>query len=595
MRTILRIMVLAALIGQGAFAAEKTPAGRAGPRQYGLGYNVYFGDLHSHSAYSNDAWQIQKFLLHQTPVEPAGSIASARARGLDFMALTDHAEQLNYQNLIYGQYGDEWANTQTQGNAGNAADMVVFLGYEFTKTGAVKDEDENLVPLPGAGHKCVIFRGTSVPETPLGANTTNTPLDLWASLVGYEAMTIPHHPARGEAPAAGELQEWEEYDMSTDWSYVPSDPSLMPVVEVFSVHGSSDYGISGDLCPDPVPGFRTDRSVELALMNWLSTGNPAYKLGLVGGTDDHTSRPGNCTTDGPDVIVAAEGEYSGGMAVVLATGRTRAEIFDAIVARRCYATSGPKINLDFSAWPVGNPGGAVIMGQTLTVARGATVHLSAAAGPGPGNTVAIDRLVVTTTDGTLIPARTSYDGTSLDIEFAVLRPQYVRVTAYQETTQRYDTETSSWVDTEERAWSSPIWIEIADDSLLAVTSPNGGQTWDLGSSHDITWTATGLERVKIELLRGGTNPQLIATDVAATPGVLAWVVPGTLTPAGDYSLRISALDVGVSAVDESDQVFALRSNTPQLALSHSRLNFAKVGTAITSAQTLRIRNAAAAR
>jgi len=57
-------------------------------------YSIYWGDIHSHTAYSDDAYVIQKNL----GLEP-GRVQSALDYGkqqLDFLAIKDHAEHTEY-------------------------------------------------------------------------------------------------------------------------------------------------------------------------------------------------------------------------------------------------------------------------------------------------------------------------------------------------------------------------------------------------------------------------------------------------------------------------------------------------------------------
>lgn len=58
-----------------------------------------------------------------------------------------------------------------------------------------------------------------------------------------------------------------------------------------------------------------------------------YKLGFTGGTDSHYAEPGN-----PDV---------GGITGVYAPALSRIDIFNALIARRTFATSGPRITMVF--------------------------------------------------------------------------------------------------------------------------------------------------------------------------------------------------------------------------------------------------------
>lgn len=413
-------------------------------------YQVYFGDLHVHTAYSNDAWKIQKLVLKKTPEEPEGAIISAKTRPLDFVAITDHAEQIDVENLIYGRYGQEWVNLQTQCNQGNSAEIVAFIGFEYTKTSAKLNPDSSLSPIPGGGHKCVIFKSDVVPASPYGSTETNSPIDLWNYLQGYECITIPHHPARGDAPQAGE--NWDEYDMSTDWSYFPPIPDIQPLVEIFSVHGSSE----DTMYEDQVAGFRAEKSVESALSLWLKTGNPAYKLGIVGSTDDHTSRPGNCLVETQDAIMVEEGDYSGGLAAALATAKSRDGIFAALQSRKTYGTSGPKINLDFTIVVRSAPARTYFMGETISGRSGEIpVELRI---DSEGATASIEKTEIIVVDS-LGKTQTFYYQATLTLNLILSRRSYIRVTAYQSPTQRWDPQSSSWVITQERAWSSPIWFE----------------------------------------------------------------------------------------------------------------------------------------
>jgi len=416
-------------------------------------YNIYYGDIHSHTAYSNDAYIIQKLILGINPIGPYGAIQNAISNGLDFVAITDHAEQLDVKNNLYGRCNNEWIDTQLQVNATNGEKIVTFIGWEYTKTAAVKDGSGKLVDVPGAGHKCVIFKDANVPPSPFGATDTNGPNDLWNYLKGYDCITIPHHSARGEAPEAG--ASWDEYDMSTDWNYIPANPRIQPLVEIFSVHGSSDY--SG--CEDAVPGFRDERSVESALMKWFDTQNPAYKLGIVGSTDNHISQPGSCIEEIKDAVLPQEGDYTGGLIAVLAKEKNRDSIFEAMRAKRTYATSGPRINLFFTAKIKGEEK-EYVMGETIKLDKKGIVELTIKAGPGKENNSKIEKIVITKATKSGVDRNTVIEGDRGNIQFTVNEPTYFRVTAYQSPTRRWDATNGTWVLTNERAWSSPIWIEL---------------------------------------------------------------------------------------------------------------------------------------
>ncbi len=70
---------------------------------------------------------------------------------------------------------------------------------------------------------------------------------------------------------------------------------------------------------------------------------------------------------------------------------------------------------------------------------------------------------------------------------------------------------------------------------ITVTAPNGGESWELGSTHDITWSASGLtNNVKITLWDGETFIGIIHKDVAPSSGSFSWEVGKYYTNSTDY-------------------------------------------------------------
>ena len=75
--------------------------------------------------------------------------------------------------------------------------------------------------------------------------------------------------------------------------------------------------------------------------------------------------------------------------------------------------------------------------------------------------------------------------------------------------------------------------------LIAVTSPNGGESWAAGSSHEITWTQTGLTgTATIDLYKGGVLLKTLGTaDV--TLGTYSWCIDPAEAAGVDYRINIS--------------------------------------------------------
>jgi hypothetical protein len=67
-----------------------------------------------------------------------------------------------------------------------------------------------------------------------------------------------------------------------------------------------------------------------------------YRVGVICNSDGHKGRPG---AEGPG---AGQFGIWGGLTCVLAESLTRRSVFEALKQRRCYGTSGPRIDLDFT-------------------------------------------------------------------------------------------------------------------------------------------------------------------------------------------------------------------------------------------------------
>lgn len=76
--------------------------------------------------------------------------------------------------------------------------------------------------------------------------------------------------------------------------------------------------------------------------------------------------------------------------------------------------------------------------------------------------------------------------------------------------------------------------------LLDLASPNGGESWALGSTQTVTWRAQGNpgKELKIQLLKGGILSQTLSTTASLSAGSFSWKVPGSLPRGNDYTIRI---------------------------------------------------------
>lgn len=116
----------------------------------------------------------------------------------------------------------------------------------------------------------------------------------------------------------------------------------------------------------------------------------------------------------------------------------------------------------------------------------------------------------------------------------------------------------------------PFTVSVAP--RITVTLPNGGEFWQQGTQHSITWNGSGSvgSNVKIELYKGGSLNQTI-TSGTSNDGSYLWTVPSTQTPGTDYKLKITSAS-NLSYNDFSDNYFSITSTQTTFTLNLSATN-----------------------
>jgi hypothetical protein len=95
--------------------------------------------------------------------------------------------------------------------------------------------------------------------------------------------------------------------------------------------------------------------------------------------------------------------------------------------------------------------------------------------------------------------------------------------------------------------------------VLALTAPNGGENWCVGSSHNITWTSscfTGNVKIEYSSNNGGTWNTIFAST--ANDGTEPWVVPNT--PSTQCLVQVSDAADG-NPVDRSNNIFTITAQS----------------------------------
>ena len=95
-----------------------------------------------------------------------------------------------------------------------------------------------------------------------------------------------------------------------------------------------------------------------------------------------------------------------------------------------------------------------------------------------------------------------------------------------------------------------------ENAQITVTSPNGGETWETGSTETITWASSDVSsNVKIKLYQSGSYVSSISSQTSNN-GSYTWSIPSSQSESSSYKIRIE--DDGNSSVyDYSDNNFSI--------------------------------------
>lgn len=281
--------------------------------------NVYFGELHTHSNLSFDAYlfgnrlsvdESYRFAKGEPMDGPTGELMQL-TRPLDFAAITDHAEGFGLAEACE----DVDANEATQELCATIEQPSAELFLELRRQGAQRppvsafslvvenpekerrymeatwahvvdmaDQHndpgrftafaayEYSPPLEGTGkmHRNVIFRNSDVPPHAVSAFDALSEFDLWAQLEAgcdrpCEFLTIPHNPNKSWGLAfAGQTIDGDVYT-AENWA---TRERLEPLVEMFQIKGNSEcalgMGTTDEECSIEqfLPRCETDDEIE---------------------------------------------------------------------------------------------------------------------------------------------------------------------------------------------------------------------------------------------------------------------------------------------------------------------------------------------
>ncbi len=129
-------------------------------------------------------------------------------------------------------------------------------------------------------------------------------------------------------------------------------------------------------------------------------------------------------------------------------------------------------------------------------------------------------------------------------------------------------------------------VPVSNQQALALTAPNGGESWPYASVRNITWNATNISNVKLEYKTSAATPW--QTIVASTPGATgsyAWTIPNA--PSSQAKVRISDV-IDTNPVDSSNNTFSI--TMAAIAAQPTSLNFGPVVVGSNNRQIITLTN-----
>ncbi len=345
---------------------------------------------------------------------------------LDFAAVTDHAEYLGemFTTLVEGAPGHDqdllielrgltdfdeqeawFVKYVVSSNRSTTPQHPPFyMGSETTKSAwqrlldAVERHNDpgtfTTIPAfewsgaPNGGnlHRNVFFRDMNVPDMPVSYIDINREDGLWEWMAGLEergmkVFAVPHNSN------ASKLMMFNPNDAAgdpIDLEYAQMRAHFEPLIEMMQIKGNSevhrnfwsadefsDFENADSLANYSDRQIRKENFVRYGLVKGLEyeaeLGVNPYKLGIIGGSDNHNGVPGNVTESnwavgshgGADGTVERRRTAEitnwlqvadlspGSLTGVWATSNTRAAIWDSMHAKETFGTSGPRIKVRF--------------------------------------------------------------------------------------------------------------------------------------------------------------------------------------------------------------------------------------------------------
>jgi hypothetical protein len=263
-------------------------------------FNIYWGDIHTHSKYSVDCVQREKM-----PQGPADLMDFAKNNsGLDFYAVTDHHEPWHEDKFRVGLKG--WNDLlEAVESRSSDGEFLAFPGIEYRCK---------------RGDTAIVFN--CLPEyQKINKPEWTDVRKVWQALEGMDYLSIAHFHNPGTLP---EGEWWENIESGAE-----------PVLEIFSCHGSYERDDAMEMKPPLIKARRFDRYGNYFLQNGY---------GFCANSDGHKGIVG-----------------TNGITAVYSKSLDKKSIFEAYRKRNVYASTNARMRLLFTG--NGELMGAVVPNQ----------------------------------------------------------------------------------------------------------------------------------------------------------------------------------------------------------------------------------------
>ncbi len=251
-------------------------------------YNIYFGQLHSHTSYSDGSGTAEEAFNH----------AANEVENLDFLAVTDHSNSFDNDtsaNINDGSVSSEWVQGHELADKYTSEDFVGLFGYEMTWSGGAP------------GHMNTFNTGGFMSRNMTGYESKSRVAlqNYYAQLVNTpESISMFNHPGT----TFGDFYDFAYYSKANDQQI-----TLIEVGNGEGAIGSAGY-------------FPSYEYYTRAL-------DKGWHVAPANNQDNHKGRWGDANT---------------GRTVILADSLSRENVYDAIRNMRVYATEDNDLNIYYT-------------------------------------------------------------------------------------------------------------------------------------------------------------------------------------------------------------------------------------------------------